>query len=564
MIWISGCGRMRSDIVAQVGDWKMTVTEFKDEAMKKLRTPQKAAEASTEDLAKILDDVVIRQLKIVDAYNKGFDTAPDIQKAYQEELDKGAVMQLYINEIRDKLITDAMVREYYDHDEELNAAHILIKTGEGINEEEAKKKIDKVYREVTAPDADFKAISDKYNEDESVKKDGGDLGWFGWGRMVDPFQEVVFSMKPGEISQPVKTEFGWHVIKLLGRRKIENRPSFEEDKENLRNQLARQHGEEVEKAAEEFINKEKEFYGVEYFEDNIASLTPILESNKGNQDLFALLNEEQQKLPLAHIRDGNITVTASDFSDKLKRVGRSGMEIKWGDIGKKLIDEVVVMGNILPKAAKRLGYYNNKEVVDKAVAARDRKVLYAAQTEIINKKAEPTEEQIKQYYDSHPDEFMTEPQYTIHEVLVSDKKLAEQLVERARKGEDMQKLAVKYSERENAKRTKGVLGPFKKTQHGVIGKEAARAEIGDVVGPITHGDKWSVFKLVAREEPQLENYNKVKRKAETSMRRELSKKLEDEWVVNLKESIHYKVNTKALENLFEEKQDTTTTVARGK
>lgn len=190
-----------------------------------------------------------------------------------------------------------MVRDYYNHDEELNASHILVKTGEGINDKEAKKKIDKIYREANKPGADFAVLSDKYNEDTSVKGSHGDLGWFGWGKMVDEFQNVAFSMKPGEISKPFKTDYGWHIIKMQGRRKIENRPPLEEMEEEIRNNLARMNSDKVEKAADDFIKNEKEKLGVVYFDKNIASLKSVMENNKGAEDLFAMLTRDQQILP---------------------------------------------------------------------------------------------------------------------------------------------------------------------------------------------------------------------------------------------------------------------------
>jgi parvulin-like peptidyl-prolyl isomerase len=91
--------------------------------------------------------------------------------------------------------------------EQVHAQHILVDT---------KDLADQIYQEVTAPDADFGAIAEQQSTDTSTAPNGGDLGWFTRGEMVKPFEDAAFSLQPGEISQPVQSQFGWHIIKVLG------------------------------------------------------------------------------------------------------------------------------------------------------------------------------------------------------------------------------------------------------------------------------------------------------------------------------------------------------------
>ena len=97
----------------------------------------------------------------------------------------------------------------YTTPEQVQASHILIKPIDG-KDEEALKKLNEVTKGITT--ATFASLANKYTEDPSGKKKGGDLGWFGKGRMAKEFEKTAFSLKKGEISSPIKTQFGYHII----------------------------------------------------------------------------------------------------------------------------------------------------------------------------------------------------------------------------------------------------------------------------------------------------------------------------------------------------------------
>jgi peptidyl-prolyl cis-trans isomerase D len=116
-------------------------------------------------------------------------------------------------------VDETALRAYYDtvkdryiEAEKRRARHVLIQAG--TDDAAAKKKADDVYAQVTKPGADFAAIAKATSQDAGSAPQGGDLGWAERSFFVGPFADALFAMKPGEISKPVKTQFGWHVIKL--------------------------------------------------------------------------------------------------------------------------------------------------------------------------------------------------------------------------------------------------------------------------------------------------------------------------------------------------------------
>jgi peptidyl-prolyl cis-trans isomerase D len=104
----------------------------------------------------------------------------------------------------------------YTSPEQVRASHILLKT-EGKDDAAVKAKAEDVLKQAKSG-ADFAALAKKYSEDEGSAKNGGDLDYFGKGKMVPEFDQVVFTMMPGQTSDLVKTQFGYHIIKLVDKK----------------------------------------------------------------------------------------------------------------------------------------------------------------------------------------------------------------------------------------------------------------------------------------------------------------------------------------------------------
>ena len=125
------------------------------------------------------------------------------------------------------------VKEYFDlhknefnKDPQIKARHILIKAAKGDKkaEDAAKLKISEIQAEVKSHD--FATLAKKYSDDPGSKEKGGDLGWFGRGRMVPEFEKAAFDLAEGQVSAPVQSPFGFHIIKLE-RRQAAQSTTFE-------------------------------------------------------------------------------------------------------------------------------------------------------------------------------------------------------------------------------------------------------------------------------------------------------------------------------------------------
>jgi peptidyl-prolyl cis-trans isomerase D len=150
-----------------------------------------------------------------------------------------------IDAMRAKVVVPAsdIEREYnnnneqYTTPEQVRASHILLKT-EGKDDAAVKAKAEELLKQARAG-ADFAELARKNSEDEASAKNGGDLDYFGKGRMVPEFDAAVFAMQPGQISDLVKTQYGYHIIKLVDKKPATTRP-LAEVRQQLNDQLAYQ------------------------------------------------------------------------------------------------------------------------------------------------------------------------------------------------------------------------------------------------------------------------------------------------------------------------------------
>lgn len=126
-------------------------------------------------------------------------------------------------------------QQQYSTPEQVKASHILLKTGEGKKEEDVRKRAEALHAKAKSG-ADFAALAKANSEDDSNKEKGGDLGFFGKGSMVPEFEQAAFALEPGQLSDVVKTTYGFHIIKLAEKKEASTR-SIDEVRAQIEDQL---------------------------------------------------------------------------------------------------------------------------------------------------------------------------------------------------------------------------------------------------------------------------------------------------------------------------------------
>lgn len=193
-----------------VGNEKVTVSEF--EYVYTKNNVNNQADFSEKSLTDYLNLYENFRLKVKEAEAMKLDTIQSLLS----ELD-GYRKQLAKSYLTDREISDKLIEEAYNRSlNEVNASHILIKCDENANPADTLAAFKKAMalRTQLQKGADFAKLAKENSDDPSAKTNDGNIGWFTVFQTVYPFEGAVYSLKPGEISQPVRTQFGYHIVKL--------------------------------------------------------------------------------------------------------------------------------------------------------------------------------------------------------------------------------------------------------------------------------------------------------------------------------------------------------------
>ncbi len=294
----AGCKKSNNNAVITVNDTPITQQEVDDIVNKQMSSPFFAQLDKDSEEAKLMvliakdkaiNELIVKKLIDNEILKRGITVSEEDMANYKanllkeiggEENFKMILKSNNINETQFKemianeiqvaklinalspiVVTDGEVKKFYNdnkaakftHPDMVRASHILIK-------DEAKAK--EVLAKAQAPGANFAELAKKYSEDTGSAVKGGDLDYFSREQMVKPFADAAFSLKPDNISGLVKSEFGYHIIKVVDRRKAGTTP-YEETKDTIKKYLE---DEKKVQVLQKFIDSQKAIVKVEYID----------------------------------------------------------------------------------------------------------------------------------------------------------------------------------------------------------------------------------------------------------------------------------------------------------
>ncbi|HEY5974081.1 MAG TPA: peptidylprolyl isomerase [Geobacteraceae bacterium] len=243
-------GKAAGPVLAEVGSSVITVDDFKKE-LENLPPYLKPMTDTAEGKKEMLETMIIRELIMQQAEKDGIDKSQAVADKLAD-LKKRVVVEAYLKKKVEEQakVSDEELQKFYDQNkdkfktgDEVKASHILVKSEKDAQDILAKLK----------SGGNFEELAKKYSTDGAAAK-GGDLGWFGKGSMIPEFEKVAFTLKEGETSGIVKTKFGYHIIKLTGKRAAGAR-TFAEVKDQIKAAVSPSKQQEVFQKLKEDLKK---------------------------------------------------------------------------------------------------------------------------------------------------------------------------------------------------------------------------------------------------------------------------------------------------------------------
>lgn len=249
---LSGCSDNNSEIIAKIGDVDITKTEF--EQYLKLKNIPLDNEVHVENALQsyLQRTALVQSIEAQPAYDKS------VLEVEVNEFKKQTLLTRHFESVLKDKVNEQAIRNFYNtHQEQFqtkkaNVAHLLIRTNAKMSEAEKQARLNKAQEAYSRlmENEDFASVVEAYSEDKRSAKKEGQLGWIKEGAISPIFSNKVFALAKDEISQPFKTSFGIHIVKVLQPAQVVTSP-YEQVKGDIRYQLRQQ----VKQAEKERLSK---------------------------------------------------------------------------------------------------------------------------------------------------------------------------------------------------------------------------------------------------------------------------------------------------------------------
>jgi parvulin-like peptidyl-prolyl isomerase len=210
----------KDEAVAVIGTKKITVEEFN-----KKYTEIKTQTINAPPKNLFLEDLIRYEVGVQEAQKRNLEKDPIVQERFKQELYKALIEKEIGEKVQKIQVSEAEMQKWYKTNPEIRTSHILIEFKQGSTDkekEEAKKRANEILEEVKASKRPFEELVKLYSDDALSKQAGGDIGWQTRVTLVPNYYETALAMKVGDVKGLIETQYGYHIMKVTGRRAYEN------------------------------------------------------------------------------------------------------------------------------------------------------------------------------------------------------------------------------------------------------------------------------------------------------------------------------------------------------
>jgi len=541
----------REIALATVGEEVITASELEIK-MKQQPTRFSSFADELERKRRLLEGMAEQKLLLKGAYERGFDIDEEILSRLEQQEPNLLLQLLYEREVTSKSkVNEAEVKDFYKKQgEEIKIRHILVKS-EAV--------VDSLHQRLMEGE-DFAVLAEARSLDPTSAM-GGELGYFRWGSMIPGFQEAAFKLKIGQISKPIKTQYGWHLIKLDERRPVEQEP-YEKVKGSLKKELESLKQGELSASFLERLKENANFTPQPVLQKDFwEKYQSAPESLQVREKQARIFTEEELETPVLSYSLGEWTLR--EFLEFLDRLAPMDYP-DW--------DDTEILRDVLGKYLRRdlLLALAEGQRIDKSEAFQMRlrsvKEDLTAQkfrTEVLEKNITISEEELKEYYEENKGKFRVPAEYHLREISVKTEAEAKDLIQRLEWGEDFTRLARENTLRTHLKEKGGDMGYLKSYQYPGLYQAASKMKVGQISQPILVGGNWSVIKLEGVKEEGIRSFTEARAEIERVLVSKKKREAYDNYINPLKQEFPITINQEALEKTVDREKYAEIPIERG-
>jgi len=528
---MAGCGKKDNPTLAKVGNKEIKFLDF-SENYGSARQGYNSAQEEFDQKKALVDSLVVTQLLIAAAYEKNIDKLEDLSRVVLANSKRFLLDALYQEKIlKDSEPADAEVKQFYKNLEyQLRASHILVDNLDTAN----------LLIEKLKAGLNFEKLAYDYSIDQSAKRNRGDLGYFLWGAMIDEFQKVAFAMEPGEISPPVKTRFGYHIIKVVDRAPNDLRGEYDKIKDSLKVQLTSMIRQ---KRTIAYMDEIKVKYQVavdtttcQYLLYKRSELYPpelLAQMPKNDFDLEQL-DRSEKELVLATWDGGQISLLEYfALSRSFPENARPNFD-RYDSLAAFVFR--LKTEEILAIEATRLGLDQTEYFKNKLNKFKEYTMAEIMKSDSMPQLPPPTEEEARQYYDGHREEFTDPMKIHVLEIMLSDEIKANSLRDKIKSIVQFKEKAMDLTERPGKRPVGGDLQYIERQWYPEIFDAAQKTAKGKIAGPVLNRGKYSLLWVVDKIEEHVKDFLGVKDEIMYKLSIEARRQAFVQWVETQKQS----------------------------
>jgi len=531
------CHKEYPQIVARVNDMEITDDDLASQAARLY--PLKPDTLTEKELKRnVLENMIDQQINLLEAYRLGYDKDEEVVETCKLKESELAGKQLLKMEVDDKILTEDVYRQFYRWmDKKISISRMMFKTGfNDKNKENALKRAEDVYKKLLAGGS-FKSLAATYSEHTHAKTDSG---FYGMAECYETNEDIfrrAYSMSEGEVSEPffVPSFHAYYIIKI---HKIYPQPigTFENERHKIISNVKKVYSNELSKRRSVFrANLANEFHAAEVPE-NIDFFCKRIQKMKTKADSVNLFNDEEKHLVLSKNDVKDITI--GFFFPKV-------IEQYWGGLHQKSTVNMLISFmkfkmltrhkamqmklNELPAVREefelwKIGYLKN----------------YTVRREVIDK-IDVSDKILIPLYNQKKSKLIRREHRTVKEIFCKSEADIKRVHRLAVQGSDFTELERKYSQNKET-RTHGVLGPFPKGPHGILGEKAFSMKVGEISSPFRYRGGYSFIKLLSVEPERMKTFDETKEMLKNEYLAENEKASISKWLKKIRQHYSIEIN----------------------